>query len=327
MPPAAALSSECETLPVTPAGSWAFAYRSFDQVLDYSGARRTTLRASQNIEKRYRVQALSANVSLLLRATCGVGIVKQNSATPTDRLGAFIARLLVCLGRAVRHWRAALARACYQQRARPVIEISVQHFRASTVRQVHFLIKARVLRTMSQEEFPALADAPEELRVLEGGCGPVAAWQVLKSFGVNVSSSQVLEACRFESAVGTYPIGLATALAKFGLRVSFFGDLDPDPKVIERELYGEAAMLGVTFGDAISLVDVDAMTSAGAKSIIFYQADNDEHSGHFTPMLGVYYGEVVAPNEGDGLSVAEMERRRQAPGILRQCVVAWPRSD
>lgn len=176
---------------------------------------------------------------------------------------------------------------------------------------------------MSQEDFPALADVPRELRVLEGGCGAVAVWQVLRSFGLSVSSSQILEACRFESGVGTYPIALAAALARFGLRVSFLGDPDPDPQAIERELYEEAARLGVTFGDAVSLVDLDAMSSAGAKSIVLYHTGDDEQYGHLTPVLGVYYDEVVAPNEGDGLMVAEMERRRQAPGILRQCVVAW----
>ncbi len=51
--------------------------RSFAHVLDYGGARRTTLRERENMLKRYLVQAACLNLSILLRATLGIGTVKQ----------------------------------------------------------------------------------------------------------------------------------------------------------------------------------------------------------------------------------------------------------
>ena len=54
-----------------------FCERSFVHVLDYGGARRTTLRGRENILKRYLVQAACLNLSILLRHTLGVGTVKQ----------------------------------------------------------------------------------------------------------------------------------------------------------------------------------------------------------------------------------------------------------
>jgi transposase len=51
--------------------------RSFEHVLDCGGARRTTLRARENIRKRYLIQAACANLSLLMRHLIGVGTPKQ----------------------------------------------------------------------------------------------------------------------------------------------------------------------------------------------------------------------------------------------------------
>lgn len=58
-----------------------FLERSFEHVLDCGGARRTTLRGRLNIRKRYLVQAMCANLSLLLRAAGGAGTLKQTWAT------------------------------------------------------------------------------------------------------------------------------------------------------------------------------------------------------------------------------------------------------
>lgn len=55
--------------------------RSFAHVLDCGGVRRTTLRGRENIGKRYLVQAMCANLSLLLRTRFGIG-------TPTQALAA-----------------------------------------------------------------------------------------------------------------------------------------------------------------------------------------------------------------------------------------------
>lgn len=62
--------------------------RSFVHVLDYGGARRTTLRGRANILKRYRIQAACANLALLLRHLSGIGTLKQSWAASKEVLSA-----------------------------------------------------------------------------------------------------------------------------------------------------------------------------------------------------------------------------------------------
>jgi transposase len=54
--------------------------RSFAHVLDAGGARRTTLRGSENLNKRHKVSAAIYNLSQLMRAIWGVGTPKQCAA-------------------------------------------------------------------------------------------------------------------------------------------------------------------------------------------------------------------------------------------------------
>jgi len=67
--------------------------RSFRHVLDYGGARRTTLRGRVNIWKRYLVQGACMNLSLLLRHTSGLGTLKQTWAASRKALKAAITPL------------------------------------------------------------------------------------------------------------------------------------------------------------------------------------------------------------------------------------------
>jgi len=57
-----------------------FSERSFRHVLDYGGARHTTLRGHENIFKRYLIQAACLNLSILLRHLGGPGTLKQTWA-------------------------------------------------------------------------------------------------------------------------------------------------------------------------------------------------------------------------------------------------------
>jgi hypothetical protein len=54
--------------------------RSFAHVLDAGGARRTTLRGLENLNKRFKVSAAIYNLSQLMRAIWGVGTPKQWAA-------------------------------------------------------------------------------------------------------------------------------------------------------------------------------------------------------------------------------------------------------
>lgn len=54
--------------------------RSFTHVLDNGGARRTTVRGQENVRKRYLIQVMTFNLTLLMRALIGVGTPKQAQA-------------------------------------------------------------------------------------------------------------------------------------------------------------------------------------------------------------------------------------------------------
>jgi transposase len=55
--------------------------RSFAHILDAGGARRTTLRRLENLNKRFKVSAAIYNLSQLMRKLFGVGTPKQLAAT------------------------------------------------------------------------------------------------------------------------------------------------------------------------------------------------------------------------------------------------------
>ena len=64
--------------------------RSFVHVLDYGGARRTTLRGRENILKRYLVQAACLNLSILLRHLFGIGTLKQTWAASAEVMATLL---------------------------------------------------------------------------------------------------------------------------------------------------------------------------------------------------------------------------------------------
>jgi transposase len=77
--------------------------RSFVHVLDYGGARRTTLRGWENIRKRYLIQAACANLALLLRHGTGVGTLKQSWAASEGALCALIVAIHILLHQQIEH--------------------------------------------------------------------------------------------------------------------------------------------------------------------------------------------------------------------------------
>ena len=91
-----------------------FAERSFVHVLDYGGARRTTLRGNENILKRYLIQAACLNLSILLRHLTGIGTLKQTWAASAAAVAVLVgalriwsgsfARPMSLLGLRRRHW-------------------------------------------------------------------------------------------------------------------------------------------------------------------------------------------------------------------------------
>ena len=76
-----------------------FLERGFCHVLDHGGMRRATLRGKANLSKRYVAAAFTFNLSLLLRATMGIGTPKQWLASGRQRLnGLFLGISALCDG-------------------------------------------------------------------------------------------------------------------------------------------------------------------------------------------------------------------------------------
>ena len=93
--------------------------RSFAYVLDSGGARKTTLRAQRHVRKRNLIQALSCNLSLLLRTLMGIGTVKQALAARLDALELALIHLLQTLTEASLRPVAirSLPQTCFLQKA------------------------------------------------------------------------------------------------------------------------------------------------------------------------------------------------------------------
>src|SRR2546426_1160833 len=75
-------------------------------------------------------------------------------------------------------------------------------------------------------KFPDWCDAPEELLAMEGHCGLLAAWAVLRHFGKRISVPKLVRACGYTKRHGVFTVGLAAGLKEHGLRVSFHSDPD-----------------------------------------------------------------------------------------------------
>jgi transposase len=69
--------------------------RAFAHLLDAGGARRTTLRGQENLNKRHKLGAAVYNLSQLMRKLFGFGTPKQLAALGRARFFAFFAHLLL----------------------------------------------------------------------------------------------------------------------------------------------------------------------------------------------------------------------------------------
>ena|SRR5580693_4804335 len=168
--------------------------------------------------------------------------------------------------------------------------------------------------------FPSYWDAPSQLLSLNGCCGPVTAWGILKYFGKRPSSAKLIEACRYSKRHGTFMIALAVALGEAGLSVSQYSDHDPDPHLIERRCYKAASRLGIRVAPTKGLNALLTQIGSGSIAVVFYLAA--EGNGHISPLLGVEGPNLVLPYSNGGLLPRrEFVKRWNEPGIFRQCLV------
>ena len=111
-------------------------------------------------------------------------------------------------------------------------------------------------------------------------------------------------------------------MARYGLRADLYSDHDSSPQLVERELYAEASRLGIVPKSAPGLRALLGRLDWDRVGIFLLQVDWAVGHGHFAPGLGAVGDRVIAPNEGDALTVHGLRQAWEAPGIFRQCVVA-----
>lgn len=172
-------------------------------------------------------------------------------------------------------------------------------------------------------DFPSFENAPARLLALEGNCGVLAAWGVLRYFHKRTSAMQLIQACRYTRKHGVFAIALAIALKEHGLSVTFYSDPDPAPNLIERRCYRTAEQMGLPVLDAIEIEQFLGLLTPKTIPIILYETD--EGNGHFSPITEYAEGSIHLPyaeaEERRSTSVEDLRRRWSAPEIYRQCIL------
>ncbi len=172
-------------------------------------------------------------------------------------------------------------------------------------------------------KFPGWSEAPEELLEIDGHCGLVAAWSVLRYFGKSTKLPKLVKMCRYTKRHGVFTVSLATCLLEHGLDVSFHSDPDSDIGEFERRGYIRARRLGLQTWPAMDLPALLRERKRGRVPIVLFNTSSD--SGHFSPLLSLRHGVLRLPlADGGAMPANEFLLRWTDPGILRQAVVAGP---
>lgn len=174
---------------------------------------------------------------------------------------------------------------------------------------------------MALNRFPGYLDAPTSLLALEGNCGPISVWLVLRHLRMRTSSERIIRLCRYSRRHGTFTIALAVALREHGLKVDFHSEEDPFPMPIERQMYKIAQKSGIVLGNPLPVDELLGRIRGGEVAIVYFKTDNA--NGHFSPLIGIAGRRLVLPYTDMGaMDVEEFEERWTAPGFCRQCIFA-----
>jgi hypothetical protein len=170
-------------------------------------------------------------------------------------------------------------------------------------------------------KFPEWWEAPGEIQELDGHCGIIAAWSVLRYFGMSDSVPKIISACRYTKRYGVFSVHLAAGLKELGLQVSFHSELDDHIGVFEKRGYARASRLGIPVSPPMELSAVLRQRRRGRIPIVLY--DTPSGTGHFSPLLGVRGGLLRLPLAENGAMPSEKFLAAwSAPEILKQCVIA-----
>lgn len=172
-------------------------------------------------------------------------------------------------------------------------------------------------------KLPERWQAPCAIHQLEGNCGVMTAWGVLRYLRKRTAAARLVKSCRYTRKHGTFVIALAVAFREHGLSVDFYSDPDPSPQPIERRCYPLAEKLGVRMHPALELHELLAQVGPHRVAIVNY--DVSPEAAHLSPILPrdaetvhLPYAEV---EQNEIMGVAEFVRLWSAPEIYRQCLV------
>jgi hypothetical protein len=169
--------------------------------------------------------------------------------------------------------------------------------------------------------YPDFSQAPSVLQILEGNCGPMSAWLVLKYFNKRMSVKSILKHSKHTRKDGVYTIGLAIALKVAGLKVVFHTDEDENISPSESKLYDEASKLGIEVCPAISIKKLLSFTCTGHAAIVYYEITKG--IGHFSPVISSSNNQLflLYSNE-QKMTEKEFSTKWNTQNACRQCIIA-----
>lgn len=144
-------------------------------------------------------------------------------------------------------------------------------------------------------------------------------WMVLQHYGVNMDIERLAQACRHDAEDGTFGIGLAVALEKFGFSVMFHTDDDPHMHEKELPCYAEAQNLSIPVLPALSYQGLRDAVDIGCFVIVFY--DTLQGVGNHSLIYAMDEREVCFFDSFDPMPAKVFEQQRHAEGICRQALV------
>ena len=172
------------------------------------------------------------------------------------------------------------------------------------------------------QSFPPIDRAPREYKGLDGGCGVLATWGVLKYFNRPVDVPELITRCEYSKKDGVLAVAIALALHHYGLNVEYFSDPDPHSNELEKKLTQKASILGLGPRPSIGIEDLLNKLSTSAVSIVLYRSRI--WIPHLSPLIGsTSGGELILPyGEPPQVSKEEFERQWNGERIYRTCIVA-----
>ena len=172
-------------------------------------------------------------------------------------------------------------------------------------------------------KFPDWGEAPKELLEIDGHCGLLAAWTVLRYFGKSTKVPKLVKTCRYTKRYGVFTVSLATCLLEHGLYVSFHSDPDSDIGEFERRGYVHARRLGLQMGSALDLPTLLRERRRGRVPIVIYSTPYD--AGHFSPLLSLHSGVLRLPLANGGtMSRTNSSPDGQLPGFYDRLSLRVP---